>query len=89
VADPGLDLTVAKPKANPRVRLPLPLLREKTESVNQFAKRRKWRSDGTVSKKFWIITGVPTNTSLVAAFPAKAFNCTELLKSYLAGRTVP
>jgi len=28
---------------------------------------------------------VPTITALVAAFDAKAFNCTELLKSYLAG----
>jgi len=29
----------------------------------------------------------PAITALVAAFDAKAFNCTELLKSYLAGRT--
>jgi len=28
---------------------------------------------------------VPTITALVAAFDAKALNCTELLKSYLAG----
>jgi len=28
---------------------------------------------------------VPTITGLVAAFDAKALNCTELLKSYLAG----
>jgi len=29
---------------------------------------------------------VPTITAFVAAFDAKALNCTELLKSYLAGR---
>jgi len=28
---------------------------------------------------------MPTITALVAAFDANAFNCTELLKSYLAG----
>jgi len=28
---------------------------------------------------------VPTITELVAAFDVKAFNCTDLLKSYLAG----
>jgi len=28
---------------------------------------------------------VPTITAFVAAFDAKAFNCTELFKSYLAG----
>jgi len=28
---------------------------------------------------------VPTITALVAGFVAKAFNCTELLKSYLVG----
>ena len=38
-----------------------------------------------VSKKFLIITRLPTITALVAAFDAKAFNETELLKSYLAG----
>jgi len=54
------------------------------ESANQFAKKRKWRSESTVGKEFSIITGVPTITALVAAFDAKAFNCTELLKSYLA-----
>jgi len=30
---------------------------------------------------------VPTITAFVAAFDAKAFNCTELVKSYLAGRS--
>jgi len=35
-------------------------------------------------KKFSIITEVPTITPLVAAFDARAFNCTELFKSYLA-----
>jgi len=55
------------------------------ESVNQFAKIRKWRSETTVSKKLEIITGVPTITALVAAFDAKAFSCTDLLKSYIAG----
>jgi len=33
-----------------------------------------------------MITGVLTITAFVAAFDAKAFNCTELLKSYLAVR---
>jgi len=55
------------------------------ESVNQFAKIQKWRSESTVSKKFAIINGVPTITAFVAAFDAKALNCTELLKSYLTG----
>ena len=39
-----------------------------------------------VIKKFSIITGVSTITAFVAAFDAKALNCMELLKSYLAGR---
>jgi len=38
-----------------------------------------------VIKKFSIITEVPTITAFVAAFDAKALNCTELLESYLAG----
>ena len=58
---------------------------EKMEGVNQFAKIRKRRSESTVSKNLWIITGVPTITALIAAFDAKALNCTELLESYLAG----
>jgi len=37
------------------------------------------------SKKFLIITVVPTITAFVAAFDTKALNCTKLLKSYLAG----
>jgi len=41
---------------------------------------------GTVNKKFKIIARVPTITALVGAFDAKAFNDTEFLKSYLAGR---
>jgi len=56
------------------------------ESVNEFAKIREWRSESTVSKKFQIITEVPTITACVAAFDAKALNCTELLKpTWLAG----
>jgi len=39
----GPDLTEARPKANPLVRTPHPLLREKKESVNQFAKIGKLR----------------------------------------------
>jgi len=54
------------------------------ESVNQFAKLRKRRSESRVIKKFSIITEVPTITAFVAAFDAKALNCTELLESYLA-----
>jgi len=55
------------------------------ESVNQFAKIGKLRSETTVIKKLSIITEVPTVTAFVAAFDPKALNCTELLESYLAG----
>jgi len=55
------------------------------ESVNQFAKMGKLRSESTVIKKFSIITEVPTITAFVAAFDAKTFICTELLESHLAG----
>ena len=55
------------------------------ESVNQFAKIGKLRSESTVIKKFSIITEVPTITAFIAAFKSKALNCTELLESYLAG----
>jgi len=61
---------------------------EKWKSAIQFKLSRKWlcgRSISTVNKKFWIITRVPHETTLVAAFDAKEFNGTELLKSYLAG----
>ena len=61
------------------------LLREKKESVNQFAKIGKLCSESTVIKKFSIIAEVPTITAFFAAFNAKALNCTELLESYLAG----
>ena len=52
------------------------------DSVNQFAKIGKLRSESTVIKKLSIITEVPTSTACVAAFNAKAL---ELLESYLAG----
>jgi len=55
------------------------------ESVNQFAKIGKLRSENTVIKKLSIITEVSTISAFVAAFDAKALNCTELLESYLAG----
>jgi len=58
---------------------------KKKESVNQFAKIGKLRSESTVIKKFSIIGEVPTITAFVAAFDAKALNCTELLESYLSG----
>jgi len=58
---------------------------KKKESVNQFAKIGKLCSESTVIKKFSIIAEVPTITAFVAAFDAKALNCTELLESYLAG----
>jgi len=61
------------------------LLRERKESVNQFAKIAKLCSESTVIKKFSIITEVPTITAFVAAFDSKALNCTELLESYLVG----
>jgi len=67
------------------VRTPHPLFREKKESVNQFTKIGKLCSESTVIKKFSIIGKVPTITAFVAAFDAKALNCTELLESYLAG----
>ena len=51
------------------------------ESVNQFAKIGKLRPESTVIKKLSIITEVPTITAFVAAFDAKALNCTELLES--------
>jgi len=54
------------------------------ESVNQFAKIGKLHSENTVIK-LSIVTGLPTITAFVAAFDAKALNCTELLESYLAG----
>ena len=57
---------------------------KKKESVNQFAKIGKLCSESTVIKKFSIISEVPTITAFVAAFDAKALNCTELLESYLA-----
>jgi len=55
------------------------------ESVNQFVKIRKWRSESTVSTKFQIITRVLVITAFVAAFDAEALNCADFLKSYLAG----
>jgi len=55
------------------------------ESVNQFAKIGKLRSESTVIRKLSIIAEVPTITAFVAAFDAKALNCTELLESYWAG----
>ena len=58
---------------------------KKKESVNQFAKIGKLCSESTVIKKFSIIAEVPMITAFVAAFDAKALNCTELLESYLAG----
>jgi len=62
------------------------LLREKKqESVNQLAKIEKLRSESAVIKKFSIIAEVPRITAFVAAFDAKALNCTEFLESYLAG----
>ena len=56
------------------------------ESVNQFAKIGKLHSERTVIKKFSVITEVPTITAFVAAFDAKALNCTELLESHLGWR---
>jgi len=81
----GPDLTDARPPANPLVRTPHPSLREKKESVNQFAKIGKLFSESTVIKKFSIVAEVPTIAAFVAAFDAKALNCIELLESYLAG----
>ena len=56
------------------------------ESVNQFAKIGKLRSESTVIKKLSIVIKVPTITAFVAAFDAKALTCTESLEPYLAGR---
>jgi len=49
---------------------------------------RKFENDALKvrpEKNSKIITRVPTITAFVAAFDAKAFNCTELLKSHLIG----
>ena len=81
----GPDLTDARPLVNPLVRITHPLLREKKESVKQFAKIGKLCSESTVIEKFSIIAEVPTITAFVAALDVKALNCTELLESYLAG----
>ena len=80
----GPDLTDARQQANPLVMTPHPLLREKKESVNQFAKIGKLCTESTVIKKFSIMAEVPTITAFVAAFDAKALNCTELLEFFLA-----
>ena len=55
------------------------------ESVHQFAKIGKLRSESAVIKKLSIIAEVPTIAAFFAAFDAKELNCTELLESYLAG----
>ena len=49
------------------------------ESVNQFAKIGELRSESTAMKNFSIIAEVPTITAFVAAFDAKALNCTEIV----------
>ena len=64
---------------------PSPIVARKKESVNQFAKIGKLCSESAVITKFSIIAEVPTISAFVAAFDAKALNCTELLESYLAG----
>ena len=48
------------------------------ESVNQFAKIGKLRSESMVIKKFSIITEVPTITASVAAFDAKLHGFVEI-----------
>ena len=58
------------------------------ESVNQFAKIGKLRSESTVIKKLSIIIEVATITAFVAAFDAKALNCTELLESLAGGNRI-
>ena len=80
----GPHLTDARHYANTLVRTTHPLLREKKESVKQFAKIGNLCSESTVIKKFSIIE-VPTITAFVAAFYAKALNCTEMLESHLVG----
>jgi len=54
---------------------------------NALINLRKFENDALKvrSEKIQIITGVPTIAAFVAAFDAKALNCTELLRSYLAG----
>jgi len=61
------------------------LLREKKGKRQSIRENRKLCSESTVIEKFSIIAEVPTITAFVAAFNAKALNCTELLESYLAG----
>jgi len=83
----GPDLTDARPWANPLVRTTRPLLREKKRkaSINSRKSENYDRTESTVVLKFSIVAEVPTITAFVAAFDAKALNCTELLESYLAG----
>ena len=54
----------------------------KCQSICENRKITLWKHG---LKKFSIITEVPTITAFVAAFEAKALNCTELLESYQAG----
>jgi len=55
------------------------------ESVNQFVKIQNDALKVRPVKKYKSLLNCLTITALVAAFDAKAFNCTELFKSYLAG----
>jgi len=81
----GPDLTDARPLTNPLVRTSHTLLRGKKWKASINSRNSENDAESTVIKKFSIITEVPTLTAFVAAFDAKAFNDTELLKLYLAG----
>jgi len=83
------DLADTRPQANPPVRPPLPLLRGKNGKA--LINMRKAENDDIDALKLRPIINsrslveCPTITALVAAFDAKAFSDTELLKSFLAG----
>jgi len=55
------------------------------ESVNQFVKIRKWRSESTVSKKLLNNYWSAHDHCVCCCLWRKSVNCTKLLKSYLGG----
>jgi len=55
------------------------------ESVNQFAKTRNDALKVWSVKNSKSLLECPRITAFVAAFDTKVLNCTEMLKSYLAG----
>jgi len=86
----GPDLADARPyKANPLARPSLPLLRGNNgTALISLRKAEDYDTDPLKVqsiKNYKSLPEFPTITALVAAFDAKAFSDTELLKSYLDG----